>query len=234
MKVVCFSLWGNKPKYNVGAIRNAYLVKRYYPSWVGRFYVHEETDQSVLSELRSAGAQVILMQGAVNWNALFWRFSAASDDSVQIMISRDCDSRIYQREVDAVEAWLRSTANLHIMRDHPYHFELMLGGMWGAKRPIFDAISLDMQKFIALGAEEIDYGVDQKFLRIIYQKFRNKALVHDNLFEGFSWPCRREELKFVGQIYDENENTPSDHIVALKYTIRYRQNMNTLARVRTH
>ena len=88
-----------------------------------------------------------------------------------------------------------------------------------------------MRKFIALGAEEIDYGVDQKFLRIIYQKFRNKALVHDNLFEGFSWPCRREELKFVGQIYDENENTPSDHIVALKYTIRYRQNMNTLARL---
>ena len=31
-KVISFCLWGNDPKYNVGAIRNAEIAKEIYPS----------------------------------------------------------------------------------------------------------------------------------------------------------------------------------------------------------
>ena len=33
MKYVSFSLWGNDPFYNVGAIRNAELMPTIYPDW---------------------------------------------------------------------------------------------------------------------------------------------------------------------------------------------------------
>ena len=33
MKVISFSLWGNKLMYTIGAIRNADLVKQFYPDF---------------------------------------------------------------------------------------------------------------------------------------------------------------------------------------------------------
>jgi hypothetical protein len=33
MKYISFSLWGDKPIYNVGAIKNAELWKNIYPDW---------------------------------------------------------------------------------------------------------------------------------------------------------------------------------------------------------
>ena len=38
MKLITFSLWGQDPKYLVGAIRNAELASEIYPDWICRFY----------------------------------------------------------------------------------------------------------------------------------------------------------------------------------------------------
>ncbi|CAF1684749.1 unnamed protein product, partial [Didymodactylos carnosus] len=37
------------------------------------------------------------------------------------MNSRDLDSALTQRELDAVTEWLKSNKSFHTMRDHPYH-----------------------------------------------------------------------------------------------------------------
>ena len=42
-------------------------------------------------------------------------------------MSRDLDSRIHEREVEAVEEWLSSDQPVHAMRDHPQHNTAMLG-----------------------------------------------------------------------------------------------------------
>ena len=42
-KVISFSLWGNNPTYNIGAIKNAELAKEFYPDFECWFYIHEET-----------------------------------------------------------------------------------------------------------------------------------------------------------------------------------------------
>ena len=38
-KIISFCLWGNDPKYTVGALRNAELAKTIYPDWKTRFYI---------------------------------------------------------------------------------------------------------------------------------------------------------------------------------------------------
>ena len=65
---------------------------------------------------------------------MFWRFEPAGEEDVDVMISRDTDSRLNLREKFAVEEWLESDKGFHIMRDHPHHGYPVLGGMWGANK----------------------------------------------------------------------------------------------------
>ena len=44
-KIISYSLWGNDPKYCVGAVKNALLRGKIYPNWISRFYVHKDVDQ---------------------------------------------------------------------------------------------------------------------------------------------------------------------------------------------
>ena len=53
---------------------------------------------------------------------------------VDVMISRDTDSRVSHREMIAVNKWLESDKGFHIMRDHPWHTTKILGGMWGCRK----------------------------------------------------------------------------------------------------
>ena len=38
MKVISFSLWGDNPKYTIGAMRKAELAATWYKGWKCRFY----------------------------------------------------------------------------------------------------------------------------------------------------------------------------------------------------
>ena len=98
IKVISFSLWGNNPKYTVGAVKNAELAKKVYPGWIPRFYVGSCVDEKIKNQLIELGSQVIEKNVIGDWTGMFWRFEAASDPTVDIMISRDCDSRLSERE----------------------------------------------------------------------------------------------------------------------------------------
>ena len=52
-KVISFSLWGDNPKYTIGAIRNAELIETIYPGWIGRFYCGESVPKEIVNELKS-------------------------------------------------------------------------------------------------------------------------------------------------------------------------------------
>ena len=47
---------------------------------------------------------------------MMWRFEAIDNQDVEIMMSRDTDTRILPREVKAVEEWINSNKIFHIMR----------------------------------------------------------------------------------------------------------------------
>ena len=64
---------------------------------------------------------------------LIWRFLPILDPNVDILLSRDLDSTITSREVEAVKQFLNSSKDFHIMRDHPNHIQPIMGGLWGIK-----------------------------------------------------------------------------------------------------
>ena len=63
----------------------------------------------------------------------YGRYLPLLDPTVDLMVSRDLDSRLTTREQAAVEDWLNTGLAFHVMRDNPHHGTEILGGMWGAR-----------------------------------------------------------------------------------------------------
>jgi protein O-GlcNAc transferase len=202
-KIISFSLWGTNPVYNTGAIRNAELSKEIYPNWVCRFYYGTSTLNETIEKLKTFdNVELVDMGVEGDWTGMFWRFYPSSEPDVDVVIVRDCDSRLNQREKDAVDEWLISDKGFHIMRDHPAHGTEILGGMWGSKK----GTVTDMKNMIEFYVKGNFWQVDQNFLKeVIYPKVQTNSLVHDEYFEHKPFPTVREYKQFVGQAFDEND-----------------------------
>lgn len=202
-KIISFSLWGNDSKYTIGAIRNAELIKEIYPGWIPRFYIGTSTDKTIIKKLEELGSEVEKINIQGNWTGMFWRFYPASDEDVDVMISRDCDSRVSLREKAAVDEWLSSDKDFHIMRDHPAHDAPIMGGMWGVRNGLLK----NMKELIKNYTKGNYWQIDQNFLReIIYPIVLEKSFVHDEFFENKNFPTKRIDNEFVGDVFDENNN----------------------------
>lgn len=205
-KVISFSLWGDQPRYTVGAVRNAELTPVFYPGWTARFYAGLSVPAEIVQRLLACGAEVVHMNEVGDWRGMFWRFAAASDTTVDVMISRDCDSRLSEREAAAVNEWLHSEAPFHIMRDHPAHRIPIPGGMWGVRAPLLRNMAGIISEYNLVDA----WQVDQVFLRrIVYPVVRDVALIHDEFYEGQPFPVPRRGLEFVGEVFDEQDDPVS-------------------------
>ena len=199
MKVIAFSLWGDNTRYTLGALQNASLAKMVYPDWMCRFYVGKSTPRIIVDMLREFdNVEIVEMEEQGDWTGMFWRFSVASDPTVDVFIVRDCDSRLWFREKAAVDEWLASDKDFHIMRDNNQHTTAILGGMWGARnRAVFT-----MDQLVHEYAKGDYWQTDQCFLRdIIFPEVRESSFVHDEFFGGRPYPTPRDENHFVGQAY---------------------------------
>ena len=216
-KVISFSLWGDDPKYTIGAIRNAILAVQYYPDWICRFYIGKSVPMDIIRELRNMNnTELFIMNEYGDWTSMFWRFYTASDPDVEIMISRDTDSRISRRECLAVQEWLESGKGFHIMRDHPWHGTEILGGMWGMRKGVVP----NFQELITKFKKGNFYNTDQFFLKEnIYPLIKDNSMIHDE-FHNYDlnkkhFPEPRQNYEFVGEVFDYQDNRTISHTRAL-------------------
>lgn len=213
MKYLSFSLWGDQPIYNVGAIKNAELWKEIYSDWQMIVYYDNSVPKETIDKLKSMDVKLVDMSNK-NIYGMFWRFFANDLPNSEYAIFRDCDSRLTLREKLAVDEWIASKKTLHVMRDHPYHripcgnFELgLLGGMWGIKSK---KIKINQLVSIYPNKSLIKYGEDQTFLRVIYNLFKNDKFTHDEFFEKKPFPIPRENQRFIGERINIDETPLTD------------------------
>jgi protein O-GlcNAc transferase len=214
VNLISFSLWGTDLKYLVGAQKNADLAAEIYPEWVCRFYVAESVPYHFVSDLESRNnCQVFYRPGPGDWKSMFWRFEPAAEDNIDVMISRDTDSRLNTREKAAVDEWMATDRGFHIMRDHPWHQYPVLGGMWGIKKGTLP----DMKELINSFAQQDEYGTDYKFFaEAVIPRVKDTCFVHDEFFAGRPFPTKRKGMQFVGQVFDQNDLTVEEHVHALR------------------
>jgi FkbM family methyltransferase len=207
MKVISFSLWGDSPVHNVGAVRNAELALDHYPGWSCWFHCSRNVPRDTLDKLRELpNTRIIPVDEDDSYRGLFWRFFPISNPQVEVMLSRDCDSRIDYRESAAVREFLRSDKRFHVLRDHPWHNVPILGGLFGVKRPLLSDIASLLEEAPEYRPDSARLGADQEFLgRVIWPLVKEEALIHDNIHEPGPWPVPRSGMRFVGQAFDEND-----------------------------
>lgn len=208
-KIIAFSLWGNNPKYNIGAIKNVHLAKTIYPGWICRFYCGKSVPTSTIDILREQkNCEVFIQEEDGDWTGMFWRFYTMSDPSVEVMLSRDCDSRLCLREAQAVEEWLKSDKDFHIMRDHPWHTAPIMGGMWGARCALKFKLGYILHNKLKNYLNDNRWQVDQDFLRdCVFTEVMSNSMVHGM----HQFPTPRNGLEFVGAVFDENDKTVEEH-----------------------
>ena len=202
-KIISFSLWGNNPTYTIGAVKQSDLAKKHYPGWICRFYVADCVPDNIISTIDAQDNTEIIKMGPGNWTAMFWRFYPASENDIDVMISRDTDSRLNSREAEAVNEWLDSDKSFHIMRDHPQHATEILGGMWGVKGNVLPNFKVMVDEY----TKGDFWQVDQNFLReMIFPLIKNNCFIHDEYFQKIPFPSKRIPGLFVGQAFDQYDN----------------------------
>jgi hypothetical protein len=212
--LISYSLYGDNPRYTVGAIKNAAIALSYLPDFTLRFYVGESVPDWVTTTLkRFKNVQLHPMMGSENASAMFWRFYALADLDYDYILVRDCDARLNAREIAMHNEFVESAQNFHIIKDHPTgHNYLISGGLFAAKK-----IALhDIHKLIQVWEPQARYGNDMDFLqRIIYPRIAGEALIHDEYFNTpNSIKCKipkQSTLNMVGAALDENDKFVYDN-----------------------
>lgn len=225
-KVIAYSLykapekWENAmetnfKKYTLGLERNLDLISKFYPNWYVYLYHNEELDLNLIEPFQ--GYKNLELKCITNKqvNAMQWRFLPHDDSDVERFISRDLDSRITEREVVSVMEWIESDKVIHIMRDHPHHSYLILGGMWGMKSQDDlnmeeSCISYNQSKNYNFNTGWYDKWWDMKFLDdIIYPKYKENSYINSELVNrenhAKDFTIKRVDRHFVGEIFDEND-----------------------------
>lgn len=132
-KILSFSLWGSDPKYLDGMRANVELAAKWYPGWTVAIYCPVELMADRLLGVISGVEFHPLYDAYKCSSGLFWRIWPTTDLRNEIVCVRDADSRIGERERDAVAEFEAGSYALHIMRDHPAHGAEIMGGMWGCR-----------------------------------------------------------------------------------------------------
>ncbi|GAB6028859.1 hypothetical protein CHUAL_004662 [Chamberlinius hualienensis] len=233
--VVTYSFFGavGSPYFR-GIALNAKLIPEKYPGWLMRVYHNMNISNSSVTDVLcplwcqfhhldfcQAGNLPPPLRSQSNIDPRVWRFNVLGDPLVSRFMSRDLDSLITDREVAAVNEWLKSGKKWHFMHDHPYHIAAILAGMWGGLNRNLTQMSQLRQSLLTIGRPPVYPYEDQTMLRDVIIPVAEKDgdyVNHDSYLcqmlevKNFQpWPVKRKSVyEFVGSaILRHNKSLPT-------------------------
>lgn len=182
--VVSFSLYGFVNKYIGGLLQNCKDINRIYPDFWIYVYIGVDVDKDILHDRFWPIRNLQFIEtGQIGHINMSYRFIAIDREEVGVMFSRDCDSRINERDQFCIDEFLKSDKLFQIIRDHEQHKVLVLGGTFGIKK---GALSFSLHNAL-LKHNDLkhmnEYDHDQQFLsNDIYPVVKKNTLVFDSFF----------------------------------------------------
>lgn len=118
---------------------------------------------------------------------------------VDTFMSRDSDSPIIARELDAVHQWLTGDKIYHIMRDHPSHCWVILGGIYWLKPKLIAIVSLIFAYWLMEGCWGVKVNQNRSTivdaaLKMFRTNHRYQYDYDQKLLEWFVWPIAQENM----------------------------------------
>ena len=205
--IISYSLYGSNPRYTDGALANAKLIQKIYPQWIMRVYYDKTVPGIIIRQLESDGVQLVDMSGST-MNKMSWRFLAAKD--AERFCARDIDSRLSKREALAVQEWIDSGKQFHVMRDHPSHSKYPIsGGMWCST-------TISNIENLLTNVKNQAYLQDMNFLNKVIWPMAKKSLLQHDSFScdkfggGKPFPTPRVGWEHVGSVYIDGKMRQKD------------------------
>lgn len=207
-RIVSFSLYGNNPKYVIGAHKNIEICQRLMPEWKIKIFTnHNVTSLENIQRLSNYSNVIIVDPESIfpceNLYSMgaFWRFFAFFDNSVAL--SRDLDSRITTREINYINSWINndSTPHIFIIRDHPWQ-SLAPAGLIGMQN-----LGLKFYNFFVdfINNESLNWGQDQVILENFISSYYNDINVYRCESNTLHYIPRDDKSFFIGIQLDEND-----------------------------
>ena len=185
--VISFSIYGNADRYIRGLHENCKDINRLYPTFWIYVFVGNDFDHKILDILEDiTNLKLVHTEYSGHINMSF-RFFAIDYDEVGISFSRDCDSRIINRDQYCIDTFIKSDKKFQIIRDNESHCTRILGGMWGVKKGLLKVgISYLFEKYTREKETPFGYGDDQTFLtNYVYPIIKHNALIFDGRFHFY-------------------------------------------------
>ena len=174
-KVISYCLFGvgsrrdSTRNYHDGVFVNYHLAKKIYPDWICRIYIDSRVSKDKIDEIEKLdNLEIIVIETNIPFMCV--RFFPFDDKDVDIWISRDLDSVISNREKHAVDEWIQSSKNMHVMQDNKNHIDLIMAGMFGVKNKFKFNCFNEMNNYKNI-SYTIHYNIDAGVLVEIFNKY---------------------------------------------------------------
>ena len=214
LKVISFALWENEPRYIKGAFRNIELAKELFPDWVCRFFVSTQLiKKNTIKRLDKHDNVEVVPVDENPEDGSLWRFWVADDPSVELFIVRDTDCRLSIREKEAVDEWVESDKEFHVMRDHPFQLSPIVPHLWGMRVGKFKDMKEKTKRFIEGNYHKKRGGLAEAFMwASIWPIAQTNSFIHDPYFSDdsdFPEPKRNtDELSvYVGEKFGQDDKS---------------------------
>lgn len=185
MKILSYSIFGRELIYQKGLLANIGLAKNLLPEWTVRVYCADYLPNEFKKKLLSANnVDLVIHQEDYPYQGFLWRMLPLMEGHDAVII-RDCDTRIFDRDVSLINDWISSGYRYHICRDNPGSRHVILGGLWGARNARLPIIKLWNQWRKKQSNQ--NYLWDMGFLKeYIYPRIRNEVVVYTEhvIYEG--------------------------------------------------
>jgi hypothetical protein len=212
MKLISYTLYGSNFRYTQPLILNVKLSNQFYKEWQIRVYHDNTVPIDIIKTLKENNVSLININDTIysNFAPKFWRFLPVFENIYDIIIFRDSDSILTQRESRYVNDWVDSNFDFHIIRDHNLHISPILAGMFGIKKKYFNLFAQQLLKNKKC-TESTKYNSDQLFLGdCIYKKIIKNCLIHTSHFAFFGERFIKinkviDSNNFIGSVYVEEK-----------------------------
>lgn len=216
MKVVSFCIFGNEKKYRQGLLENLNIISTYLTDYHIFIVAGNDVDQEYLQKLNHPFVTVI-QKDYTGHELTLERFFIIDNKDVDIVFSRDSDSRITQRELWCIKQFENDKKFIHIIRDHKNHDQYIMAGMCGFNKinGRFPLCMIEMYKKFKQSFQKLEdlnkYGIDQLFLQNIYKTNLSKLVHSSNVVYGTEKTLRipierSDKYDFIGNAIDFDDN----------------------------
>jgi hypothetical protein len=216
-----YCLYGKfNPKYYVGLEENITYILKTFKSSLIYLWFGSDVEFSYFDKYKDNDKIKIFKLSVTGHIMMSYRFASIDFEDVDVMLVRDADSRISEREIKFINEFIESPYLIHTIRDHKGHHMPLMGGLFGIKKKILKLKNTTFEIIIKKN-NMIDfnsYNSDQNLLvSVFYNNFKHLLLVHStkNIFSdpNFIKIKPPTDNNFCGQVidYDSSGNSYMVH-----------------------